>query len=68
MDAASLSPTHPDNQLALTPLPRRRGRRLFDTQPAQVLPGLLLCIGVTVAAVGLERLEAWLAGATWLEA
>ncbi len=68
MDATSLSPTHPNNRLALTPLPRRRGRRWFDTQPARVLPGLLLCIGVSVAAVGLERLEAWLAGATWLEA
>ncbi len=34
----------------------------------RILPGLLLCLAVTAAAVGLERLEAALFGATWLEA
>ena len=34
----------------------------------RILPGLLLCLAVTAAAVGLEHLEAALVGATWLEA
>ena len=34
----------------------------------QAVPGLLLCAGVTLAALGLERLEAWLLGRVWLEA
>src|SRR5580700_6754745 len=33
-----------------------------------VLPGLLLCIGVTLAALALERGEAWAFGRAWLEA
>jgi len=35
---------------------------------ADILPGLLLCGGVTVAAVALERAEAALFGRAWLEA
>ena len=34
----------------------------------RILPGLLLCLAVTAVAIGLERLEAALFGATWLEA
>lgn len=44
-------------------LSSRLGKALFN-----VLPGLLLCIGVTLAAEMLERAEARLAGGTWLEA
>ena len=33
-----------------------------------VVPGVMLCIGVTAIAVGLERVEARLAGRAWLEA
>ena len=36
--------------------------------PLRVLPGLLLCLGVTGAALVLERAEAAAFGATWLEA
>ena len=35
---------------------------------SRVAPGLLLCVGVTLAAMGLERIEAQLSGAAWLEA
>lgn len=35
---------------------------------AQVAPGVALCVGVTLAAIGLERIEARLVGAAWLEA
>ena len=35
---------------------------------AGVLPGVLLCIGVALVAEGLERVEARVAGGTWLEA
>jgi uncharacterized integral membrane protein (TIGR00698 family) len=35
---------------------------------ARLLPGLLLCLGVTLAAVTLERAEAALLGRVWLEA
>jgi uncharacterized integral membrane protein (TIGR00698 family) len=32
------------------------------------LPGVLLCIGVSGAAFGAERLELWLTGGAWIEA
>jgi uncharacterized integral membrane protein (TIGR00698 family) len=32
-----------------------------------LIPGLLLCGAVTAAALGLERIEAWLFGRAWLE-
>ena len=32
-----------------------------------VLPGLLLCVAISLAAVGLERLELLLAGRAWIE-
>jgi uncharacterized integral membrane protein (TIGR00698 family) len=47
---------------------RRPGARLLETWPGRIVPGLLLCVGVTLAAMGLERIEARLAGAAWLEA
>jgi uncharacterized integral membrane protein (TIGR00698 family) len=34
----------------------------------RLLPGVLLCLAVTLAAEALERGEAWLFGAAWLEA
>ena len=49
-------------------VPRRAATRAFGTRLGQVVPGLLLCLGVTVAAAGLERIEVRLAGAAWLEA
>ncbi len=33
-----------------------------------ILPGVLLCVGVTVASFALERIEARVAGRSWLEA
>ncbi len=35
---------------------------------AGIVPGILLCIAVTAASFGLERIEARLAGRAWLEA
>nr|WP_314071814.1 putative sulfate exporter family transporter [uncultured Roseococcus sp.] len=35
---------------------------------ARLLPGLLLCLAITAAAMGLEHLEAALFGRSWLEA
>lgn len=40
----------------------------WSVQPTGLVPGLLLCLAVTGAAVALERLEAAAFGATWLEA
>jgi uncharacterized integral membrane protein (TIGR00698 family) len=60
---------------ALHPLPlagRPRQRRSLVaaavTWPGRVAPGVVLCIGVTLAAIALARIEARLAGAAWLEA
>ncbi|MDT7949984.1 MAG: putative sulfate exporter family transporter [Acetobacteraceae bacterium] len=36
--------------------------------PRRIAPGLLLCLLVTAVAIGLERAEAAVFGATWLEA
>jgi uncharacterized integral membrane protein (TIGR00698 family) len=33
-----------------------------------LLPGLVLCAGVTIAATGLQAVEVWLFGRAWLEA
>ncbi|TFW28817.1 YeiH family protein [Duganella callida] len=33
----------------------------------KIIPGLLLCAAVTLAAIGLEKTEAWLFGRAWLE-
>ncbi len=49
------------------PTTARRVAGLF-AQLAGLVPGLLLCLAVTGAAVALERLEAAAFGATWLEA
>ena len=35
---------------------------------ADVVPGLLVCLGVTGAALAIERFEAWAIGHAWLEA
>ena len=35
--------------------------------PARLVPGLLLCLAVTVAAIGLEHAETWAFGRVWLE-
>ncbi|HEY8614360.1 MAG TPA: YeiH family protein [Roseomonas sp.] len=40
----------------------------FPDRLARLLPGLLLCVGVTLAAMGLARLEEALFGRAWLEA
>jgi uncharacterized integral membrane protein (TIGR00698 family) len=47
---------------------RRTTTRLFDSSCGRIAPGLLLCLGVSLAALGLERIEARLAGTAWLEA
>ena len=44
----------------IAPVPR--------TGPGRLLPGLLLCVGVTIAAIALEHAEAALFGRVWLEA
>ncbi len=66
--AAFLTSIHPVPDAAVSLPPRRATTRLFETWPGRVAPGLLLCIGVTLAAMGLERIETRLAGAAWLEA
>jgi uncharacterized integral membrane protein (TIGR00698 family) len=66
--AALLTSIHPVPGDAASSIFRRPTTRLFETWPGRVLPGLLLCVGVTLAAMGLERIEARLAGAAWLEA
>jgi uncharacterized integral membrane protein (TIGR00698 family) len=40
---------------------------VFETWPGRIVPGVLLCLGVTLAAMGLARVEARLTGAAWLE-
>ncbi|HEY2132052.1 MAG TPA: putative sulfate exporter family transporter [Acetobacteraceae bacterium] len=42
--------------------------RGFLRQARGLLPGLILCVGVTLAAFALERVEAWALGRAWLEA
>ncbi len=49
-------------------IPGRSAARVFGAWSRRVVPGLVLCIGVTVAAMALERIEASVAGAAWLEA
>ncbi len=66
--AALLTSIHPVPGHAAPSTLRRAAVRVFETWPGRVVPGLLLCIGVTLSAIGLERIEAGLAGAAWLEA
>jgi uncharacterized integral membrane protein (TIGR00698 family) len=47
---------------------RRSAARVLKTWPGRLAPGLLLCVGVTLATMGLERIEARLAGGARLEA
>ncbi len=47
---------------------RRAATRACGTRAGRVVPGLLLCVGVTLGAMALERIEVRLAGAAWLEA
>ena len=60
--AASLS-IHPGHATSRT----GAARRLVEAGGG-ILPGVLLCLGVTAASFGLERIEAHLAGRAWLEA
>lgn len=61
MSAPTLnSPSEPAAGMPVADAPR--------TGPIRLLPGLLLCVGVTLAAIGLERAEAALFGRAWLEA
>ena len=60
--AASLS-IHPGHATSRTGAPRR-----LVEAGGGILPGVLLCLGVTAASFGLERIEAHLAGRAWLEA
>ena len=53
-------PILPSASTNLAPAPR--------TGPGRLLPGLLLCVGVTIAAMALEHAEAALFGRAWLEA
>lgn len=48
--------------------PRPIERRPIAATLRQVLPGLMLCLGVTAAAAALERIEEHLFGRAWLEA
>lgn len=66
--AALFTPTHPIPGAAAPSTPHRPITRVFEAWLVRVAPGLLLCVGVTLAAMGLERIEARLAGAAWLEA
>ncbi len=58
--------------ILLTPFPVQAPQRPLVRRAGvwakQLLPGLLLCLGVTGAAMLLERLEEAVFGATWLEA
>lgn len=66
--AALLTSIHPVPGDARPSIRPRSAAWAFETWPGRVLPGLLLCVGVTLAAMGLERIETRLAGAAWLEA
>ena len=59
---AAPTPIHPDQA---SPRGNAASRVV---QAGGILPGLLLCIGVTALSFGLERVEAQLAGHAWLEA
>jgi uncharacterized integral membrane protein (TIGR00698 family) len=66
--AALLSSIQPPSRQAapsILPLPADRA---FGLRARCTAPGLLLCGGVTLVAIALERLEFRLAGAAWLEA
>ena len=45
-----------------------RAAPTFFAAPHRLLPGIALCIAVTLAATMLEKGEAWLFGRAWLEA
>jgi uncharacterized integral membrane protein (TIGR00698 family) len=49
-------------------IPRANAARRMVQAGGGILPGVLLCIGVTAVSFGLERIEARLAGRAWLEA
>ena len=66
---ATLLPSiHPDSGHAAPAVLRRALTRTCRTRVGQGVPGLLLCVGITLVAIGLERVEVRLAGAMWLEA
>ena len=66
-------PTH-SSLATIEMLPARQSRSSavlsskITSYIGRILPGLLLCLAVTAAAIGLERVEAAAFGATWLEA
>ena len=66
--AALLTSIHPVRGDARPSILRRPTSRLLETWPGRIVPGLLLCVGITLAAMGLEQIEARLSGAAWLEA
>ena len=66
--AALLTSIHPVPDNGRPSIFRHPAARVIETWPGRVLPGLLLCVGVTLAAMGLERIETRLASAAWLEA
>jgi uncharacterized integral membrane protein (TIGR00698 family) len=49
-------------------LPAAPAAPALPTALARLAPGLALCVGVTLAAMGLERIEGGLFGRAWLEA
>jgi len=62
---------HPSTALALPnlpPVPRPASSAARLRRVAGVAPGLLLCLAVTGAASGLERVESAVLGKAWLEA
>ena len=63
---AMRSVTSPD--FASLPQTRREGLGGFVRWSRGVLPGLMLCIGVTLIAMTLERAETAIFGRAWLEA
>ena len=61
--AAAPTPIRPDQAS-----PRGNAASRVVQAGGGILPGVLLCIGVTAVSFGLERVEAQLAGRAWLEA
>ena len=66
--AAILTSIHPNLGGSTPSMLRRASNRVCETRVGRVVPGLILCVGVAFLAIGMERVELRLAGATWLEA
>ena len=65
--ATLLTSIHPNSDNARPAIRRWAAIPTHGRRVGQVIPGLLLCVGVTFVAIGLERVEVRLAGAAWLE-